>query len=359
MSESGQATRFALAGLVVAAAVGIGAFVAISQNDGDAGETAAIAPGQSTTTVVDDESSTDSSAEAGGEGTTTTDSNGSGETTTTTGSGETTTTGDGETTTTADQGSDAVVGPVDVLIGSSVIGGWFDGAWRTTPATPPSYDGVVFTHFTSPSTERFAGANTQPFCEFIPDAPGWLLEMDAPFDAIGVSNLTWDPRSDNARSTDISPDRAASVTAVLANAGLDVAAPGIDSATILDIDDDGTNEVILVANNGQPEFYGSRIGDYSTIVMRWVNESENVEEVVLSLHATTGNEPNAEPSPDAPEGVIGVGSTFYQVAGIADLNGDGDLEVVVEYFGWEFWGYQVIDVDGRNASVVLDISCGV
>ncbi len=370
MSEPKQGMRLVAGAAIIAIAIAIGGAVALVQNGADTDTVAAGATNDGSTTngsVTGDGSETTVAGGGAGE-------NGAGEnpdstafdagdgatTSSTPESGSDSSQPDATTATTAPTtGGTAAEGPIDVAIGNAVIGAWSNGAWRETPLEPPPYDGTVFTYFENSFIDRTAGASTRPFCEFIPDGPGWELDIDVSGEPLGVSNLSWDPRSSEARPTEISPERAVSISNVLADAGLGGITPSIDAATILDIDNDGANEVILEAQSGTPEFYGSRVGDYSTIVVRWVNEAEEVEEVVVALHATTGNEPGADPSPDAPEGVISVFSTFYELVGTADLNGDGDLELVIGFSGWEFWGYQVVEISGRNVDVVLEISCGV
>lgn len=126
---------------------------------------------------------------------------------------------------------------------------------------------------------------------------------------------------------------AAFASALLAERGLVVPSPIIKQLFRTDLEGDGTNEVLVVAE----EITGSFLpveGDYSIIFLRKVVEAE-VQTAVLGDSVITD-----------PEGSFVIG---FSVGAVADLSGDGKMEIVVnsaffEGLGVEVWEYVDDDV---------------
>lgn len=115
---------------------------------------------------------------------------------------------------------------------------------------------------------------------------------------------------------------------LLASRGLAVPDPVITQLFRLDLEGDGVNEVLVVADNMGDNLIETAPGSYSIAFMRKVVEGE-VQTAVFgaSVHAAGGDMGNS-----------------FAIGGVGDLNGDGKMEIVtsgIYYEGaWiEMWEY--------------------
>lgn len=137
---------------------------------------------------------------------------------------------------------------------------------------------------------------------------------------------------------------------LLAERGLEVANPVIKQVVRFDMDGDGTNEVVAVAEEvtGEGGIYAEE-GNYSLVFMRVVVDGE-VQTAIL------GDSIVADLAPGETPFIL-----THAVAAIADLSGDGKMEVVLDevYYegeGWSVWEY-VNDDLGPVRQIVS--GCGV
>ncbi len=131
---------------------------------------------------------------------------------------------------------------------------------------------------------------------------------------------------------------------LLSARGLDVAEPFIKQLFRTDLEGDGINEVLVVAEEVSPGFIMEE-GDYSIAFMRKVVGGE-VQTAILG-ETTVFDEMDQ----------FGAAHSF---GGVADLNGDGKMEVIVnaaffEGFAVEVWEY--VD-DDLGPLQVLQMGCG-
>ena len=131
---------------------------------------------------------------------------------------------------------------------------------------------------------------------------------------------------------------------LLADRGLAVATPIIKQLFRTDLEGDGVNEVLVVAEEITGGFLPTA-GDYSIVFMRKVVQGD-VQTAILGDSVITD-----------PEGAFLVGFT---IGAVSDLNGDGKMEIVVDsaYFeglGIDVWEY--VDDDLGLVSV-LQTGCG-
>lgn len=119
----------------------------------------------------------------------------------------------------------------------------------------------------------------------------------------------------------------------------------------VDLDGDGSDEVLLSASNYEGQKAGpndiasySRAGDYSFALLRKVVNGK-VRTIMLEYNfypqAKTFNAPN-----------------FFTLAGVYDLNGDGKMEVVMRGRYYEGDWMSVYEVQGASAKEVLASGCG-
>ncbi len=115
-----------------------------------------------------------------------------------------------------------------------------------------------------------------------------------------------------------------------------------------DLDGDGTDEVVIVTEH-LPDTYSlyAKEGDYSVVLVRRV-DNEQVHTIVLASSV-------AEPVPEGTTPFI----TALRIAALADLNGDGTMEVAVQSHYYEGSGVEVYEAtDGGAFTEVLSVGCG-
>jgi hypothetical protein len=131
---------------------------------------------------------------------------------------------------------------------------------------------------------------------------------------------------------------------LLSSRGLDVAQPAIKQLFRTDLEGDGVHEVLVVAEDITPGFIMEE-GDYSIAFMRKVVEGE-VQTAVLGETLVFDE--------------MDQFGAAYSFGGVADLNGDGRMEIIVnaaffEGFAVEVWEYVNDDL---GALQVLQMGCG-
>lgn len=133
-------------------------------------------------------------------------------------------------------------------------------------------------------------------------------------------------------------------SALLSTRGLTVANPVIKQLLRTDLEGDGVNEVIVVAEDVTPGLL-MEAGDYSIAFLRKVVEGQ-VQTAILGATVVTDSE--------SPFGAA------FSVGAVADLNGDGNMEIVLDSAYFEGLGIEVIEyVDNDLGTVTqLQVGCG-
>ncbi|MGH9185831.1 MAG: hypothetical protein ACRD0U_08480 [Acidimicrobiales bacterium] len=129
----------------------------------------------------------------------------------------------------------------------------------------------------------------------------------------------------------------------LASIGVDDGDPHLAQVVRTDIQSDGTDEALLVAEQVSPG--GGVPGDYSALILQ-----ELVDGVVLTkvLHESI-----AEGSDETGQALV----STPRVAALVDINGDGSIELIVTYRLGESAATSVIDLPGSTAREVLTAEC--
>ena len=123
--------------------------------------------------------------------------------------------------------------------------------------------------------------------------------------------------------------------------GLDVPNPRIKQLYRTDLEGDGVNEVLVVAEDIQGSYF-PRVGDYSIVFLRRIVQG-TVETAILGDSVIT----------DEDALVIG-----FSVGGVADLNGDAKMEIVISAAYYEGLGVEVWEYVNDDLGPIIQLSTG-
>jgi hypothetical protein len=264
--------------------------------------------------------------------------------------------GDGTTTTAAGGGSGAGTGPRVVVSRLGVIGWWQDGHWvGPTDGTPPVAGGETYQLIGLDGPHGTAvGGPVSTTCEVSEPYPAFV-ELDPDFEEasepfrIGVTGVA-EPLPRRAEELDgSSATYRAAARDALATVGIHDGNPRITQLLRVDLEGDGSDEVLMtVGRTISDDLLKVKEHDYSALVLRRVTDGE-VHADVLEHHEATSEGSDF----DFPFLVV------HGVAAVADLNGDGDLEIVTLSQYYEGAGVEIYDRPGDRFEVVASTGCGV
>ena len=121
----------------------------------------------------------------------------------------------------------------------------------------------------------------------------------------------------------------------------------IKEAFRVDLDGDGVDEVVLVANHyAEDSNQNAKIGSYSFVMIRKTTRGKTQNQFIGGTFYTKTN--------DYYDGE-------YRLSEIADLNGDGKMEIIVETYGYEENWLKVFEIKAGKPSEIKILSyyCGV
>lgn len=278
----------------------------------------------------------------------------------------TTTTAPPESTTTA-----VPTGPVDalvpLLIGGSGDGGWlFLGAWQQdrwqqatdpsgTPIRPGLEAGTPFVVSNlAGETPVALGENTEA-CFDGRVGPAIDVEVAPPdppgfgYNAVAVLQPSWalKPRTIAVSSTAPEAYRALGEAAFDGEA-VDAARGAVEQLVVTDLDGDGDDEALVAFEFVQPSAGPGAPGDLAALLV--IDATTRAADTVL-LSAV-------------PDDAGGADGGFFEVAeryrilDVADLNGDGRMEVMVHAWYYEGAAVNVYTYDDGELTEVLATGCG-
>jgi len=239
------------------------------------------------------------------------------------------------------------------LAGGAVLG-WWDadaGTWVDDDATSPALPVSPGTEFAvvaldGPRPSVRAGSVVRD-CE---PAQTWTVMLNPAIDW-GQQTLAVDaewpllPRPVTTMSTTIAEYEEA-VRALLADRGLADVPLLVEQIVRVDLDGDGTDEVLVAARHPDTATsIGAEAGFYSVVLLRRV-VGAGVETTVLfeDIHL--------EADVDFPSMQTG------QVMAVGDLNGDGTMEVALQWQYFEGGGVDIFDAASGSPQKVLTTACG-
>jgi hypothetical protein len=245
---------------------------------------------------------------------------------------------------------DRPTGPIVSLEG--VLGTWSGSEWVRweVGATPPSGDDYQIVRLDEPISTAVGAAGVDCSPAGLPSIDVGLGYTDEPLapQPIAVTGVG-DPRPRPVEVLDpAAPAYREAAADVVAGLGITDPAPQVSQVVRGDLDGDGAAEVVVVAERiSDPVGFNAGEGDYSVAFLRRVVGGE----VETSLIASSIADPRAETNPSM---------EVYRVSALADLNGDGRMEVVLNLRYWEGSSSLVHELQPDGALLeVLSASCGV
>ncbi len=247
-------------------------------------------------------------------------------------------------------------GPPPVIVGPESVAGWWDGSgWVSAEgrlAQIPAMGGESYRVVRLGEPIRTArGSAPRPGCEIIPGAsrieiPGLVRESGRQPPPIAVSNVQ-DPRPRPVEELNPASIVYREVAAaLLKERGVDDPDADVVQVVKADLDGDRRNEVIVVAERIADEGLFAQAGDYSLVFVR-----RKVDE---RLTTTVVKERIPMPKPGETPFVMS-----HRVAAIADLNGDGRMELALSGRYYEGAGVTFHELKPEGIiSEVLNSGCG-
>lgn len=185
-----------------------------------------------------------------------------------------------------------------------------------------------------------------------PDAPCeefyWVsTEMETKMGVAVGANANWNVLQREVRKMSLTDKTYLGIVGEILRAkGLPQAKPRIEQAVRVDLDGDGVDEVLISASSYVQNIAPSaKAGDYSFVLLRKVVGGKAQNIMIAEEYIKKKIE-------------FGAPSEF-EVSAVADLNGDGKMEIVLYGAYYEGSGATVFEMKGDKTSKVLDQGCGV
>ena len=235
-----------------------------------------------------------------------------------------------------------------VVVSRYGLMGWWDGEWVVPEGLDdvPVEGGELYQVVMLDQPQSSAIGSAARLCE--PSLTP-VLDLDPPLpgdfgDVGAIAVLSdWELRpSPTTVFGLLAGEHREAVIDVLATLGI-VSEPGVYQHLGADLEGDGSEEVIIVAKQVADDLF-ARPGDYSVVLLRKSVEGEWQTAILESSLA----------EPDSPY------ILSHSVAAVADLNGDGRMEIVIDAAYYEGAGSVAYEYVGNDtgAQAVLNGGCG-
>ena len=238
------------------------------------------------------------------------------------------------------------------------IAGWWDGeAWVSAEVTAPPLQidsEYQFIYLNDPITVQAAGTiaiDTEGICA-TPDSgltfpPVIRLTPDLiafPQPRPIAISADWDIRPHGIELLDVNnPTYQEEVRKLLAETEAETEEVDLVQVIRTDLEGDGVNEVIVTAERiSDQSLIANKQGEYSIVFLRKVIESE-AQTAILGHHVIEQAQGGLQPS---------------YVTAIADLNGDGKMEIVMDSFHYEGSSTTILEYVNNELGAVPALSAG-
>ncbi len=234
-----------------------------------------------------------------------------------------------------------------LIAGNTCLLGWWDGDWQSE-GLPPVTGGEQYqvVRLAEPITTS-EGTEPRPWCdplellniEFDPQLPGDWQDIDA----LAIQTLG-DVRPHKVEMLSTSLDAYEEATSILL-AGRVAGIPEVNLKQVIrtDLEGDGVDEVVVVASTMPDDPVETAAGNYTIVYLRKIMDGD-VETALLGVHVVDDEGP--------------FGWVQIEVAAIADLNGDGLMEIVLNGNVWEGAFLQAFEWAGSELGLLEVLSCG-
>jgi hypothetical protein len=248
------------------------------------------------------------------------------------------------------QSSNQIVPIVEISVGG-IIGGVRDGKWIADKDVAPMLKGrdeYRLVGWKGVEAGKMA-YGSKPAAE-VPCEEFYHVDLDSKMNsgiAMG-SGATWNPVPRVPAAISLTDATYRKIVGdVLRSKGITKPNAKIIQAYRVDLDGDGTEEVVLAATYFKTGAVSPKaaVGDYSFLMLRKIvgGKPQNIviagEFIKKTVEFGAVNE--------------------YGISSIADLNGDGNMEIVMRSQYYEGNGSVVYEVQGGKANEVLSTGCGV
>jgi hypothetical protein len=258
-----------------------------------------------------------------------------------------------EASTTTDTSTTTTTVPpvVDTYLtaGNTCLLGWWDGEWQSGDELPVRGGEPYQVVRLDDPISLTSGSGARPFCapldlvsvEFDPPLPGDFFELDA----LAIQTET------DVRPSPVEPlGRSLPAYVEATSELLETRVPGIPIINLTqvirtDLEGDGVDEVIVAASTIPDDLISSQVGDYSIVYLRKLIEGE-VQTAILG-------ESIVENLDNLFQNLV-----VFEVAAVADLNGDGKMEIVLNGTVWEGAFLQAWEYVNDDLGPVEVLGCG-
>lgn len=240
--------------------------------------------------------------------------------------------------------------PLGAWDGSSWLAQEFDADGNQVPLPAAEIANVVVSSLDLPdgpdaTMTGLVLGEEQPYCVGDESGPLITLPREIPetpsslgYDVIAVT-ADWAIQPRPVRQVGLESPIYREVGAALFDGQVATAADGsVVQAVRVDLDGNGIEEVLVTYERQEATDFGGE-GDFTGVYARYPSADGTVDDVMIASYVSS--EPVDFPTPGR-----------YTLAAVADLNGDGVMEVMVRDRFWESGGMQVFALtDGRLAPV--------